>query len=119
MAFQDFLDKYITDTYSDLPKEMVREYGDDFFNNMTKISGPINPVGLTSSLLIPLFESFVKSDKPDPAVGSPDSKGKFYANEKFGYQSPDTYKDIYGAFPKAYVDAQKAKQEADKKKVRV
>ena len=116
MAFQDFLDKYITDTYSDLPKEMVREYGDDFFNNMTKISGPINPVGLTSSLLIPLFESFVKSDKPDPAVGSPDSKGKFYANEKFGYQSPDTYKDIYGAFPKAYVDAQKAKQEAEKKK---
>jgi len=116
MAFQDFLDKYITDTYSDLPKEMVREYGDDFFNNMTKISGPINPVGLTSSLLIPLFESFVKSDKPDPAVGSPDSKGKFYANEKFGYQSPDTYKDIHGAFPKTYVDAQKAKQEADKKK---
>ena len=111
----DFLDTYIDAIYGGVPRKMVDKYGNEFVDAVVTGAETVIPFNLADPLR-PLLESFVQPEKPNPAVGSPDSKGKFYANEKFGYQSPDTYKDIYGAFPKAYVDLQKAKQEAEKKK---
>jgi hypothetical protein len=111
----DFLNDYIEAIYGGVPRKLVDKYGSEYADAViTGVESAI-PFNLADPLR-PLFKSFVEPEKPDPAVGSPDSKGKFYANEKFGYQSPDTYKDIHGAFPKAYVNAQKAKQEAEKKK---
>ena len=95
------LDTYIKEMYSDLS-------GAD---NVLDVIGTVNPFSLASSVFTSPF-----AGKPDPVVGSPDSKGKFYAGENFGYQTPDSYKDIFKAFPKAYVDLQKAKQEAEQKK---
>ena len=111
----DFLNDYIEAIYGGVPRKLVDKYGSEYADAVVTGVESAIPFNLADPLR-PLLKSFVQPEKPDPAVGSPDSKGKFYANEKFGYQSPDTYKDIYGAFPKAYVDAQKAKQEADKKK---
>ena len=95
------LDTYIKEMYSDLS-------GAD---NVLDVIGTVNPFSLASSVFTSPF-----AGKPDPVVGSADSKGKFYAGENFGYQTPDSYKDIFKAFPKAYVDLQKAKQEAEQKK---
>ena len=95
------LDTYIKEMYSDLS-------GAD---NVLDVIGTVNPFSLASSVFTSPF-----AGKPDPVVGSADSKGKFYAGENFGYQTPDSYRDIFKAFPKAYVDSQKAKQEAEKKK---
>ena len=95
------LDTYIKEMYSDLS-------GAD---NVLDVIGTVNPFSLASSVFTSPF-----AGKPDPVVGSADSKGKFYAGENFGYQTPDSYRDIFKAFPKAYVDLQKAKQEAEKKK---
>ena len=83
------LDTYIKEMYSDLS-------GAD---NVLDVIGTVNPFRLASSVFTSPF-----ADKPDPAVGSADSKGNYYAGEKFDYQSPDSYKKIFGAFPKAYID---------------
>lgn len=83
------LDTYIKEMYSDLS-------GAD---NVLDVIGTVNPFRLASSVFTSPF-----AGKPDPAVGSADSKGNYYAGEKFDYQSPDSYKKIFGAFPKAYID---------------
>jgi hypothetical protein len=111
----DFLDTYIDAIYGGVPRKMVDKYGNEFVDAVVTGAETVIPFNLADPLR-PFLESFVQPDKPNPAVGSSDSKGKFYAGENFGYQTPDSYKDIFKAFPKAYVDLQKAKQEAEKKK---
>lgn len=111
----DFLNTYLEAIYGGVPRKMVDKYGGEYADAVVTGVESVIPFNLADPLR-PLLESFVQSDKPDPAVGSPDSKGKFYAGENFGYQTPDSYKDIFKAFPKTYVDLQKAKQEAEQKK---
>lgn len=83
------LDTYIKEMYSDLSDA----------DNVLDVIGTINPFRLASSVFTSPF-----ADKPDPAVGSADSKGKYYTDENLGYQTPDSYKKRWGAFPKAYID---------------
>lgn len=46
--------------------------------------------------------------KNKPSVGdrenyvTPDNLAKFYAGEKYGYQSPESYKSVFGGFPRGF-----------------
>lgn len=58
--------------------------------------------------------SLLASKSAVPDVGAPqgfvtpNADAKYYANEKYGYQSPESYKKIYGAYPRSYREIQKA-----------
>lgn len=50
---------------------------------------------------------FAKPAPPDvgtPEPGPMHSSSRYYAGDKYGYQSPESYKEIYKGFPKAYID---------------
>ena len=88
------LDTYIKEMYSDLS-------GAD---NVLDVIGTVNPFRLAASVFTSPF-----ADKPDLVVGSAEpgpmhSSSRYYAGDKYGYQSPESYKEIYKGFPKAYID---------------
>jgi hypothetical protein len=74
--------------------------------SMWKRSGALFPVpyafsGNPGSLLDP--------ESAPPDVGTPEpgpmhSSSRYYAGDKYGYQSPESYKEIYKGFPEAYID---------------
>lgn len=39
---------------------------------------------------------------------TPNADAKYYAGEKYGYQSPESYKKVYGGYPRSYREIQKA-----------
>ena len=57
-----------------------------------------------------LFAS--KSAVPDvgapQGVVTPNADAKYYAGEKYGYQSPESYKKVHGGYPRSYREIQKA-----------
>lgn len=61
-----------------------------------------------------LLSNNVLNKSAVPDVGAPqgfvtpNADAKYYANEKYGYQSPESYKKIYGAYPRSYREIQKA-----------
>ena len=88
------LDTYIKEMYSDLS-------GAD---NVLDVIGTVNPFRLAASVFTSPF-----ADKPDLVVGSAEpgpmhSSSRYYAGDKYGYQSPESYKEIHKGFPKAYID---------------
>jgi hypothetical protein len=53
--------------------------------------------------------SLVAPESAIPDVGTVEpgpmhSSSRYYAGDKYGYQSPESYKEIYKGFPKAYID---------------
>ena len=40
---------------------------------------------------------------------TPNADAKYYAGEKYGYQSPESYKKVFGGYPRSYREIQKAK----------
>lgn len=53
--------------------------------------------------------SLVAPESAIPDVGTAEpgpmhSSSRYYAGDKYGYQSPESYKEIYKGFPKAYID---------------
>ena len=85
--------------------ERLRE-APSVIDSMWKRSGALFPVpypfsGNPGSLLYPEFAP--------PNVGTPEpgpmhSSSRYYAGDKYGYQSPESYKKIYKGFPEAYID---------------
>ena len=57
-----------------------------------------------------LFAS--KSAVPDVGAPqgfvTPNADAKYYAGEKYGYQSPESYKKVHGGYPRSYREIQKA-----------
>jgi hypothetical protein len=57
-----------------------------------------------------LFAS--KSAVPDVGAPqgfvTPNADAKYYAGEKYGYQSPESYKKVFGGYPRSYREIQKA-----------
>ena len=57
-----------------------------------------------------LFAS--KSAVPDVGAPqgfvTPNADAKYYAGEKYGYQSPESYKEVFGGYPRSYREIQKA-----------
>lgn len=57
-----------------------------------------------------LFAS--KSAVPDVGAPqgfvTPNADAKYYAGEKYGYQSPESYKKVHGGYPRSYREVQKA-----------
>ena len=57
-----------------------------------------------------LFAS--KSAVPDVGASqgfvTPNASAKYYAGEKYGYQSPESYKKVHGGYPRSYREIQKA-----------
>jgi hypothetical protein len=53
-----------------------------------------------------------KSAVPDVGASqgfvTPNASAKYYAGEKYGYQSPESYKEIFGGYPRSYREIQKA-----------
>lgn len=39
---------------------------------------------------------------------TPNADAKYYAGEKYGYQSPESYKKVHGGYPRSYREIQKA-----------
>jgi len=39
---------------------------------------------------------------------TPNASAKYYAGEKYGYQSPESYKEVFGGYPRSYREIQKA-----------
>lgn len=39
---------------------------------------------------------------------TPNADAKYYAGEKYGYQSPESYKKVFGGYPRSYREIQKA-----------
>jgi hypothetical protein len=39
---------------------------------------------------------------------TPNADAKYYAGEKYGYQSPESYKEVHGGYPRSYREIQKA-----------
>jgi len=39
---------------------------------------------------------------------TPNADAKYYAGEKYGYQSPESYKKVHGGYPRSYREVQKA-----------
>ena len=99
------LDTYIKEMYSDLS-------GAD---NVLDVIGTVNPFRLASSVFTSPF-----ADKPDLVVGSAEpgpmhSSSRYYAGPKYGYQSPESYKKIYGGYPRSYGEIQKAQLDEEAK----
>ena len=57
-----------------------------------------------------LFAS--KSAVPDVGAPqgfvTPNADAKYYAGPKYGYQSPESYKEVHGGYPRSYREIQKA-----------
>ena len=53
-----------------------------------------------------------KSAVPDVGASqgfvTPNASAKYYAGEKYGYQSPESYKEVFGGYPRSYREIQKA-----------
>jgi hypothetical protein len=39
---------------------------------------------------------------------TPNADAKYYAGENYGYQSPESYKEVFGGYPRSYREIQKA-----------
>ena len=46
---------------------------------------------------------------------TPDAEAKFYAGPKYGYQSPESYKKVYGDYPRSYREIKQAQVEEEAK----
>ena len=71
----------------------------EFLNETLSVLYPFS--GKPSSLFAP------KPAPPDVGTVEPGpmhSSSRYYAGDKYGYQSPESYKEIYKGFPKAYID---------------
>lgn len=118
----EFLNDYINAIYGGVPKKIVEEYGDEFFDAVVTGAESVIPFNLADPLR-PLLKSFAQRDKPglatqevkkateqkkeqesSPDVGdfrSPDNK--YFTNENYGFQSPDSYNKVLGSYPAGYV----------------
>ena len=71
----------------------------EFLNETLSVLYPFS--GKPSPLFAP------KPAPPDVGTVEPGpmhSSSRYYAGDKYGYQSPELYKEIYKGFPKAYID---------------
>lgn len=46
---------------------------------------------------------------------TPNASAKYYAGEKYGYQSPESYKKVFGGYPRSYREIQKAQLDEEAK----
>jgi len=46
---------------------------------------------------------------------TPNASAKYYAGPKYGYQSPESYKEVFGGYPRSYREIQKAQLDEEAK----
>lgn len=87
----------------------------DFLNEkLEEISG-VARVVLSPDLGLLFSPNPVVPDVGTVEPGPMHSSSKYYAGSNYGYQSPESYKKVYGDYPRSYREIQKAQLEEEAK----